>query len=78
MGSIHRAHLINSGGGEKLHEAERDRYRDDLNSFLGSQGVNSDGRAAALAGFDMGYEDGYSGQVPYYNQDWDEPMGGGE
>ncbi len=78
MGSTHRAHLIASGGGEKLHEAEREQHKNDLNDFLKSQGVGPEARGAAQAHFDMGYEDGYSGQSPYYNQDWDDQVGGGD
>lgn len=77
MGSRHRALLALTGGGERLHEAERNQYRKDLNDFLRSYAGDNE-RAAALAHFDMGYDDGHSGQEPYYNEDWDEPMGRGE
>lgn len=72
MGSRHRALLGTTGGGEKLHEAEKDRYRQDLDDFLQSQGVGGDGRGKAQAHFDIGYNDGYTGEEPYFNQDWDE------
>ena len=72
MGSRHRALLGVTGGGERLHEAERDRYRQDLNDFLKSQGIGEDVRGAAQAHFDMGYHDGYMGETPYFNEDWDE------
>lgn len=71
MGSRHKALLITTGGGEKLHDLERDRYRSDLNDFLRAHGAGENERGAAIAHFDMGYDDGYSGEVPYYNEDWD-------
>lgn len=71
MGSTHRAHLILSGGGEKLHAAEKAKYENDLNDFLLSQGVDGEGRGAALAHFDIGYHEGHSGEAPYYNDEWD-------
>lgn len=71
MGGTHRAHLILSGGGEKLHQAEKEQHLKDLDDFLKSQGVDGEGRGAAQAHFDIGYDDGYSGEVPYYNEDWD-------
>lgn len=74
MGSGHRANLIASGGGEELHAMDKDRYRKDLNDFLLAQGVGDEGRGAAQAHFDIGYDDGYSGETPYFNEDWDEPM----
>lgn len=72
MGSTHRAHLILSGGGEQLHKAEKDKYENDLNNFLASQGVDNDGRGAALAHFDIGYDEGFHGEAPYYNDEWDQ------
>lgn len=78
MGSRHRALLITTGGGEKLQEAEKDRHQQDLLGFLRSQGVDEDGQTAAMAHFDMGYHDGYTGETPFYGEDWDTPMGGSE
>lgn len=74
MGSRHRALLITSGGGEKLHDLEKERHRKELDDFLLAQGVGDKGRGAAQAHFDIGYDDGYSGEYPYFNEDWDEPM----
>jgi hypothetical protein len=75
MGSRHRALLITTGGGEKLQKVEKDRHKNDLNNFLASQGVSDWDRASSIAHFDIGYDDGYSGEVLYYNSDWDRPMG---
>jgi hypothetical protein len=75
MGSRHRALLITTGGGEKLQQVEKDRHKNELNDFLTSQGVNDWDRASAIAHFDIGYDDGHSGEVPYYNSEWDRPMG---
>lgn len=74
MGSRHRALLGTTGGGEKLHELERSKYQDHLNDFLKSFGIGEQGRGTALAHFDIGYDDGYSGKSPYYSEHWDEPM----
>lgn len=75
MGSTHRALLITSGGGQKLHELERNRHQKDLNDFLLAQGVGEEGRGAAQAHFEIGYDDGYSGEVPYFNSEWDKTYG---
>lgn len=73
MGSTHRANLILSGekwGSKEMQE--RERYKEDLNNFLKSNGEPSSTRAAALAHFSMGYEDGYKGVEPFYNDEWDD------
>lgn len=75
MGSRHRALLNITGGGEKLHEVEKNRYQKNLNDFLASHGINDEKRGAVQAHFDMGYDNGYSGEAPFYNEDWDSPMG---
>lgn len=75
MGSTHRALLNTTGGGEKLHEAQKNAYKNELNSFLSANGVSDWDRASAIAHFDMGYYDGHSGEVPYYGEDWDRPLG---
>lgn len=77
MGSRHRALLITTGGGGRLHDMEKARHQVELNDFLRNQGVGEEGRAAAQAHFDIGYDEGYSGVAPHYNDKWDEPMGGG-
>ena len=75
MGSRHKAFLITTGGVGELQKVEKDRHKKELNDFLASQNVGDWDRAAAQAHFDIGYDDGYTGEVPYYNGDWDRPMG---